>query len=121
YSYTPGDPGLFGVEATLEPAKRDDAEHRILQLIDQVKQTGVTADELAKAKKISLSHHLDSLTTMRGQASDIGSNWLLTRNLNFSRDYLNAVQQVTLDDVRRVAAKYLVDQNLTVVSLNPKS
>jgi zinc protease len=120
YSYTPGDPGLFGVEATLEPAKRDDAERRILQLVDQVKQTGVTTAELAKAKKISLSHHLDSLTTMRGQASDIGSNWLLTRNLNFSRDYLNAVQQVTLDDIRRVAAKYLVDQNLTVVSLNPK-
>jgi zinc protease len=73
-----------------------------------------------KAKKISLSHHLDSLTTMRGQASDIGSNWILTRNLDFSRDYLAAVQKVTLDDIRRVAAKYLVDQNQTVVSLNPK-
>src|SRR4029077_3675732 len=63
---------------------------------------------------------LESLTTMRGQASDLGSNWLLTRNLNFSRDYLNAVQKVTVDDIRRVAAKYLVDGNLTIVSLNPK-
>jgi hypothetical protein len=51
-----------------------------------VKQAGVTAEELMKAKKISLSHHLGALTTMRGQASDIGSNWLLTSNLNFSRD-----------------------------------
>ena len=57
---------------------------------------------------------------MRGQASDIGSNWLLTRNLNFSRDYLEAMQKVTLDDIKRVAAKYLVEENLTVVSLNPK-
>jgi zinc protease len=73
-----------------------------------------------KAKKMSLSHHLDALVTMRGKASDIGGNWLLTRNLNFSRDYLAAVQKVTLDDIRRVAAKYLVDANLTVVSLNPK-
>ncbi len=40
--------------------------------------------------------------------------------MNFSRDYLDAVQKVTLDDIQRVAAKYLVDQNLTVVSLNPK-
>jgi len=80
----------------------------------------VTVDELMKAKKMSLSHHLDALTTMRGQASDLGSNWLLTRNLNFSRDYLTAVQKVTLDDIRRVATKYLVDQNLTVASLNPK-
>src|SRR5207237_5831443 len=80
----------------------------------------VTAEELAKAKKISLSHSLGSLTTMRGQASDLGSNWFVTRNLNFTRDYLAALQKVSLDDVRRVAAKYLVEDNLTVVSLNPR-
>lgn len=120
FSYTPGDPGLFGVDATVDPSKRDDAQKLILQIVGEVKQAGVTADELMKAKKMALSHHLDSLTTMRGQASDIGSNWLLTRNLDFSRDYLNAVQKVTLDDIKRVASKYLVDQNLTVVSLNPK-
>lgn len=120
FSYTPGDPGLLGVDATVDPKKRDVAEQLILQIIDEIRQSGITGEELTKAKKIALSHHLDSLTTMRGQASDIGSNWLLTRNLDFSRDYLAAVQKVTLDDVRRVAGKYLVDQNLTVVSLNPK-
>src|SRR5947207_11142795 len=57
---------------------------------------------------------------MRGQASDIGSNWFLTRNLNFSRDYLDAVQKVTLDDIKRVAANYLSESNLTVTSLSPK-
>ena len=120
FSYTPGDPGLFGVDATVDPAKRDEAEKLILQIIGEVKQAGVTADELMKAKKMTLSHHLDALTTMRGQASDLGSNWLLTRNLDFSRHYLAAIQKITLDDIKRVAAKYLVDQNLTVTSLNPK-
>ncbi len=120
FSYTPGDPGLLGVDATVDPKKREPAQRLILQIIGDVKQAGATADELMKAKKISLSHHLDALATMRGQASDIGGNWLLTRNLNFSRDYLAAVQKVTLDDIRRVAGKYLVDANLTVVSLNPK-
>jgi zinc protease len=119
FSYTPGDPGLFGVDATVDPKKREDAQKLIQQIIDEVRQSGVTADELMKAKKMSLSHHLDALTTMRGQASDLGSSWLLTRNLDFSRDYLTAVQKVTLEDIRRVAAKYLVDQNLTVTSLNP--
>src|SRR5437899_2515863 len=120
FSYTPGDPGLLGVDATVDPRKREAAQRLILQIIGEVKQAGVTADELMKAKKISLSHHLDALATMRGQASDIGGNWLLTRNLDFSRDYLAAVQKVTLDDIRRVVGKYLVDANLTVVSLNPK-
>src|SRR5881628_1326086 len=120
FSYTPGDPGLFGVDATVDPKKREAAEQLALRIVDEVKQAGVTAEELAKAKKIMLSHHLGALTTMRGQASDIGSNWLLTRDLNFSRHYLDAVQKVTLDDIKRVAATYLTENNLTVVSLNPK-
>src|SRR5436190_23590201 len=120
FSYTPGDPGLFGIDATLDPKKREAAEQLVLGMLDEVKQSGVTAEELMKAKKMSLSHQLVALTTMRGQASDIGSNWLLTRNLNFSRDYLDAVQKVTLDDIKQVAGHYLTNENLTVISLNPK-
>src|SRR5437667_2383100 len=120
FSYTPGDPGLFGIDATIDPKKREAAEELALRMVDDVKHAGVTADELAKAKKIMLSHHLGALTTMRGQASDIGSNWLLTRDLNFSRHYLDAVQKVTLDDIKRVAATYLTENNLTVISLSPK-
>ena len=120
FSYTPGQPGLLGIEATTDPEKRQDTRRLILEVVGEVKRTGATAEELAKAKKISLSHHLVALTTMRGQASDLGSNWFLTRNLNFTRDYLEAVQAVTGDDIRRVAAHYLTSDNLTVVSLNPK-
>jgi len=121
FSYTPGDPGLLGIDATVEPAKRDVAQELILRIIDEIKEAGVMDEELAKAKKVSLSHHLGSLTTMRGQASDLGSNWFLTRNLDFTRDYLAAVQKVTPEDIRRVTGKYLTDDNLTVISLNPKA
>ncbi|MFL6515326.1 MAG: M16 family metallopeptidase [Chthoniobacterales bacterium] len=119
FSYTPGEPGILGVDATTDPAKRDAAEKLILEIIAEVKNSGVTPAEVEKAKKICLSHQLGSLVTMRGQASDLGSNWLLTRNLNFSRDYLQAIQQVTAQQVQTAARHYLVDDNLTVVSLNP--
>src|SRR6201997_4444940 len=76
FSYTPGDPGLFGVDATVDPKKREAAEQLILQIIDEVRQSGVAPEELTKAKKITLSQHLGALITMRGQASDIGSDWL---------------------------------------------
>jgi zinc protease len=121
FSYTPGDPGLLGIDATVEVENREAARDLILKIVGQIITDGVTPEELAKAKKISLSHHLGALTTMRGQASDLGSNWFLTRNLNFTRDYLDAAQKITGDDVRRVAAKYLVDDNLTITSLNPKT
>ncbi len=120
FSYTPGDPGLLGIDATVDPAKRDAVRDLVLKIIDEIKQGGVKAEELTKSKKILLSHHLGTLTTMRGQASDLGSNWLLTRNLNFSRDYLDAIQKVTLDDIRRVTQHYLTSDNLTITSLNPK-
>ncbi|MEO8439446.1 MAG: pitrilysin family protein [Spartobacteria bacterium] len=120
FSYTPGDPGLLGIDATLEPEHRVEAERLILEIVAELQENGVTAEELAKAKKISLGHSLGSLTTMRGQASDLGSNWFVTRNLNFTRDYLEAMQKVSLADVERVARRYLVEDNLTVVSLNPR-
>ncbi|MDQ2658960.1 MAG: insulinase family protein [Verrucomicrobiota bacterium] len=120
FSYTPGQPGILGIDATTEPEKRQQAQDLILQIIEEIKAGGVTSEEVAKAKKISLSHHLAALTTMRGQASDLGSNWFLTRNLNFTRDYLADVQEVSGSDIQRVATQYLIDTNLTIVSLNPK-
>ena len=119
WSYTPGDPGLFGIDATLDVEKREETQAAILALVEELKKTGVTAAELEKAKKQTLSSQLNGLTTTRGKAADLGSNWMLTRNLNFSRDYLNKVQNVTLEDIRRVLNTYFTDNNLTIISLNP--
>src|SRR5256714_5864519 len=55
FSYTPGDPGLFGVDATVDPAKREDAQKLILQIINEVKQAGVTADDVMEMEKMSAS------------------------------------------------------------------
>jgi zinc protease len=119
FCYSPADPGLFGIDAMLDPDKRATAEEAILKIIAELKQKGVSAADLEKAKKQSLAGQLQSLTTMRGKASDLGQNWLSTRNLNFSRDYLDAIQRVTAEDIKRVLAAYFVDRNLTVISLNP--
>src|SRR6184192_1052058 len=120
FSYTPGDPGILGVDAILDPKNRSAAQSLILQIIEDIRRDGVSAEELAKGKKIALSQELASLRTMHGQATDLGTNWFLTRNLNFGREYLEKVQKITLDDIKRVAIQYLREENLTVVSLNPK-
>src|SRR5437868_2826245 len=120
FSYTPGDPGILGVDAILDPKNRSAAQSLILQIIEDIRRDGVSAEELAKGKKIALSQELASLRTMRGQATDLGTNWFLTRNLNFGREYLEKVQKITLDDIKRVAIQCLSEENLTIVSLNPK-
>ncbi|MEI6561777.1 MAG: pitrilysin family protein [Verrucomicrobiota bacterium] len=119
WCYTPGQPGLFGIEAMLDPDKRDAALKEVFALLDDIKANGVTPEELSKAVKQALSGHLNNLATTRGRASDIGSNWLLTRNFHFTRDYLAALQSVTPADITRVLHTYFTERNLTMTSLNP--
>lgn len=119
WCYTPGHPGLFGVEAILDPDKRDATLKEVFAILDDIKAHGVTQEELTKALKQTLSGHLNNLATTRGKASDIGGNWLLTRNFHFTRDYLAALQSVTSSDIVRVLHTYFTDRNLTMTSLNP--
>ena len=50
---------------------------------------------------------------MRVKASDLGSNWQMTRNLNFSSDYLTAIQKVTVKDLNDVLEEFFQDKNLS--------
>jgi zinc protease len=120
WCWSPAETGLFGIDALLEPAHREEVERECAALLDEVRAHGVSDSELAKARNLSLSHALSQLTTMRGKANDLGSNWLLTRNLRFSHDYLEALQHVTAADVSRVLDRYCRDANLTITSLNPE-
>jgi zinc protease len=119
WSYTPASAGLFGVDAVLDPDKRDDVEREVLRIISDLQRNGVGMPELEKARRQFLSHHFHSLSTMRGKAGDLGSNWLYARNLRFSHDYLSTAQHVTPVDLQRVARTYFTASNLTASSLNP--
>jgi zinc protease len=119
WCWSPAETGLFGIDAVLEPGQRDEVQREAMALLDEVRSGGVSAAEIEKARKVSLSQQLSQLTTMRGKANDLGANWLLTGNLRFSHDYLEALQRVTADDVSRVLATYCRDANLSIVSLNP--
>jgi zinc protease len=119
WCYAPGQAGLFGVDAILDPEKRPRVQAEILSMLEEIRGQGITEAELEKARRMALSHQLGAVTTMRGKASDLGSNWLLTRNLDFSRAYLDAIQRVTVEDIVRVVTAYCTDANLTLTSLNP--
>jgi zinc protease len=119
YCYTPGQPGLFGIDVNLDAANREAAEQAIADVLAELKENGVTMAEIEKAKRRALGVHLSSLTTVRGKAADLGSNWLLTRNLNFSNEYLINLQRVTAADIQQVLKTYFTAENLSISSLNP--
>ncbi len=121
WCYTPASEGLFGMDAVLDPGKAGDVRREMLAIIGEVRDSGIEQPLLDKARRMFLSHQISSLTTMRGKAADLGSNWLFARNLRFSHDYLAAAQHVTPADLQRVAREYLRDENMTVSSLNPRA
>ena len=120
WCWAPAEGGLFGMDAVLDAGHRAEVRDETQRILGDVCAAGVTEAELQKARKNALSHQLAQLTTMRGKANDLGTNWLLTRNLEFSRDYLAALQQVTGDDVQRVLKRYCTDGGATCCTLNPE-
>ncbi len=119
-AYTPSGPGLFFVGAVCDPDKREQLVKRIIEIATGLAVRAPEEAEVARAKRMILASLIGGMETMNGKASDLGSNWLLTGNLDFTRTYLEKLQAVTPEEVRRVAATYLRDDQLNVVSLNPK-
>ncbi len=120
WCYTPGEAGLFGVDAVCDPDKREAAAAAILDIAGRVRREPVAPAELEKARNQLLASHYRQSQTMSGQAADLGTSWFLTRTLDFSERYLERVRTVTADAVLRAAGNYLDPANLTVTSLNPK-
>lgn len=118
--YTWCDSGIFGIMALCNSDKRKTVESSILSIVERMCSQKINEQELHKAKMVFLSSELHNLMDTHGRAAQLGSNWLTTRNLNFSYDYLNAVQKVTAVDVQKVARKYLQLVALNVTELNPK-
>jgi zinc protease len=120
WTYSPSEPGLFGVDAVLDAERREETIQRVEEELERVRREGVRGEELEKVRRMALSDQIGSLTTAGGRASDVGGNWLNARNVNFSRLYLEQLQRVTVEEVQQVVERYLSPDLATVVSLNPK-
>ncbi|GAA5129826.1 insulinase family protein [Luteolibacter yonseiensis] len=118
FSWTgPGREGLLAISADAETAKRDGLIEAALHEVASVAASDLD-DDLAKAKRQIAASQFRSLTTASGRASDLASNWHEARDLDFTRRYLAAIQAVTADDIRRVAAT-LSDERLSLTVLDP--
>lgn len=121
YAYTPSFAGQMIVSFDTDSEKANEAEAAIFEEIEKFKTGGATADELEKSKRQALASQFSTLTDMRSQASDLGSNWLHTRNLDYTRDYVRGIQEVDAGMVQRAAREYFTSERFTFVSMIPAS
>ncbi len=119
WTYSPGNPGLFGLSAMVDAEKFAPAREALLAEVEKMKTMLVTAEELGKAVKQFVSGTLAARKTMQGQAQDLGANWIAANDLNFSERYLAAIKRVTPLGLQRVTCEYLSAENRTLYALLP--
>lgn len=120
YNYTPVDNGIFGIEATLDGAHLDLTRQAVSHDIELIKKKGVSLKELNKAKKQVESDYIFNNQTTSSVAYSRATDEAFTGDFNFSLNYVEEIKKVTLDDITRVAKKYLNDSNQTTIVLKPQ-
>jgi zinc protease len=109
------DPYLFTVDATLrsevEPAR---AEAAILHELERIQREGIPEDELARTRRQLYAQVVYSLEGVTNQGFALGFMDLVARDATAWQTFPQALQQVTAEDVQRVASTYLVEQQRTV-------
>ncbi len=115
------DPTTFAIGAQAMPGKDiAEVEAAIDEVIAGVREKGVTEAELDKAKNQVAAAFIFAQESNRGQAMRIGF-YEITGGWRRMNEYLQGIQEVTADDVRRVAWEYLDRDRRTVGILVPQA
>ncbi len=120
YSLTSRLPELFTLEATpaegktvwnLESALKDEITKLQINLVDDEELQRIKAQVLAKAVYERDSNFYQAMQL--GMLETVGLGWKV------ADDYVDKVNQVTAEQVREVARKYLIEDKLSVAYLEP--
>jgi len=116
----PGDkyPNLFMIQlSTQAPHTTAEAERVAMEEVERIKHEPVTDAELEKIRNQIDADFLKELETNQGFAKQFGYYYIVTKDPNVLDKLRDEMKKVTAQDIMRVAQKYLVTRNRTVVEL----
>lgn len=114
-------PGFFYLSGTPAAGKTAaEMEQGLRREVRRLIEEGVTQEELDRVKAQAIAAQVYQRDSMFFQARQIG--WLETIGLSYRDEnlFIEKLQQVTAEQVRDVARRYLVDDALTVAYLDPQ-
>lgn len=111
--YISGTPAAGKTAAQLEQAWRDQ--------LDRLVREGIDEQELRRVKAQVVSAYVYRQDSMFSQASQIGRLHSVGLPYDAGDTFVRRLQEVTVEQVRAVAKKYLIDDNLTIAVLNPQA
>ena len=121
FAYTPQDPGLFVLLASLERRKIQEASREMLTALARTRLELVGRAELARARSNLESEFVYRKETMQGQARLLGYSQCVFEDPHYENRYLAELAAATREDIQRVAATYLRPENLSAVLVGPEA
>jgi zinc protease len=119
YAYTPKDPGMFGLDATLEPELLGKAVPAMLAEALLLRDELCGEDELAAAQSMLEADAIYQRETVQGVARRLGFFETVAGGEEQEQLYQQRVAALTPEAIRDVARKYLDLQQCTAVVLVP--
>jgi len=112
-------PGLFAFYLGTDPQKIEPVKAALLDEIGKLASEGLTEEELVRAKRKLIGQHQIAM-----QSNDsFGYQSALDELYGLGFDYYKKLEQdtnaVTLEDIKRVAAKYFRDQPYVLATVRP--
>ncbi len=92
----------------------------ITSIIDGMSTENVSARELDKAKNSIENEYTSSLQTVLGKGDALASYWTYFRNTGKINTAVNDYLNVTIEDLKNAAEKYLRKENRVVLTYLPK-
>lgn len=116
-----GRQSLFELDGTPSEGKTVvELEAALLQQIEKIKESGVTVEELDRVKAGVIAADVYQRDSMFYQAMQIGTVETTGFSWRILDDYPNKLRAVTPEQVQAVAKKYLLQDNLTIATLDPQ-
>lgn len=110
--------GIFIISADVDRTKRDQLRDLLVKRMNTLAEADFSADIGRIVRQIK-SARLRNMASASGLAEEIAGQWFCTRNLDYSDEWMQAVEKVTSDDLQNVVRKWFLPDALTEISLDP--
>jgi len=121
YSYhsTYVDTGLFAIYAGTSPKNTKEVIECILQELMDMKQKGITADELARTKAQIKGGLYLGLESVSSRMSRLGKTELTYNRVLLPEEVIEKLEKVTLEDVSRLIGRLWQRDKISIMTLGP--